>query len=69
MQNVVALHPQKTGEHVSDGVIAHVAHVYAARRIGEHLQKKKFFAGGIFLDAEKLFTFPVFLPLFLYSFR
>ena len=38
MKHVVAVHPHITGERVADRVVAHVAHVQRAGRVGEHLQ-------------------------------
>ena len=38
VQHVVAARAHEAGEHVAHGVVAHVPHVDAPRRIGEHLQ-------------------------------
>ncbi len=34
----MALHPHVARERVADGVVAHMAHVQLARRIGQHLE-------------------------------
>ena len=47
VQHVVALHALVAGDHVADGVVAHVAHVELARRVGEHLQAVVLGPGGI----------------------
>ena len=38
LQHVLALHALVAGDHVTDGVVAHVAHVQLAARVGEHRQ-------------------------------
>ena len=38
MQHLKALHPLVAGQHVAHRVVAHVADMDAARRVGEHLQ-------------------------------
>ena len=38
LQHAVAAHLVPAGEHVADGVVAHMAHVQLARRVGEHGQ-------------------------------
>ena len=39
MKHVESAHALVARDHVSDGVVPHVAHVYPARRIGKHLQQ------------------------------
>jgi|GEM_PF-2182218 len=38
LQHVVALHAVVAGEHIADGIVAHMSHVQLARRIGKHRQ-------------------------------
>ena len=61
LQHVFAAHPLVAGDDVADGVVAHVPHVQAAGRIGEHRQAVEFFARGVSHGAERLVFFPGFL--------
>ena len=61
LQHVFAAHPLVAGDNVADGVVAHVPHVQAAGRIGEHRQAVEFFARGVSHGAERLVFFPGFL--------
>ncbi|OPZ59574.1 MAG: hypothetical protein BWY87_00937 [Deltaproteobacteria bacterium ADurb.Bin510] len=62
MQHVETLHALVARHDVADGVVAHVAHVDAARGVGEHLQQVVFGLGGVFGDLEKLVALPGLLP-------
>ena len=53
----------KTREHVTNGVIAHVAHVQLARRIGEHGQAVVLGLGAVFGGFERVTVVPKFLCL------
>ena len=61
LQHVFAAHPMVAGDDITDGVVAHVPHVQAAGRIGEHRQAIEFFARGVDHGAESLVFFPGFL--------
>ena len=61
LQYVFAAHPLVAGDNVADGVVAHVPHVQAAGRIGEHRQAVEFFTRGVSHGAERLVFFPGFL--------
>ena len=38
MQDIISLRHFETGDHIAHGVIAHMSHVNASRRIGKHFQ-------------------------------
>ena len=59
LQHVLAAHALVTGDHVANGIIAHMSHVQAAAGIGEHGQTVEFFPRRIFTDLETA----VFLPI------
>jgi hypothetical protein len=61
LQHVEALHAVVARQHVADGVVAHVAHVQLARRVGEHGQAVVLGFAAVFAGAEDLFFFPVLL--------
>ena len=65
VQHAEALHPTHTGDHIGDGVVAHVAHVQVAGGVGKHGQGIVFrlirFLGGLI---QTLLS-PSLLPLFL----
>ncbi|MCY1184915.1 hypothetical protein D9M73_256480 [compost metagenome] len=63
MQNVLALHALVAADHVADGVVAHVAHVQLAARVGEHRQAVELVLAGDFLDAEGVVFVPELLGL------
>ena len=50
---------------IAEGVIAHMAHMDASRRIGKHLQHIVFFPIVIDLDPETVTGFPDLAPLIL----
>ena len=63
MQHVEAAGALVAGDHVALGVVAHVAHVDAPRRIGEHLEHVVFGPRLIHAGAEGLALLPGLLPL------
>ena len=63
VQHVEAAHPLEAGEHVADGVDAHVAHVDAAGRIREHLEAVVLRPAGVLGHLELLGVLPDRLPL------
>ena len=62
MQHVIAVHVQVPGQHVGDGVIAHVTHMELARGIREHLQTVELLLVRIFRYVKYVFVLPDFLP-------
>ncbi|MNR62969.1 hypothetical protein D3C85_1851300 [compost metagenome] len=62
MKHVEAPGALVAGDDVADRVVAHVAHVDAPGRIGEHLEHVIFFARIIVLGLEDLAVFPFLLP-------
>ena len=68
MKRVEAAHALVARHHVTDGIIAHVTHVDAARRIGKHFENVVFRLGGVLADLKRLLGFPDALPFFLYGF-
>ncbi len=65
MEDVVAPHGVKSGDYIANGIIAHMAHVQAARWIWEHLEAVVLGLAGIFFDLIKAVLFPVSLPFVL----
>ncbi len=63
MQHVEALGALVARDHVALRVVAHVAHMDAPRRIGEHLQHVVFRPGAIHDGAERLALVPDLPPL------
>ncbi|MCY1497244.1 hypothetical protein D9M68_312040 [compost metagenome] len=63
LQHVPAVHALVAADHVADGVVAHVAHVQLAARVGEHRQAVELVLAVGFLDAEGVVFVPVFLGL------
>ena len=61
LQHVVALHAVVAGEHVADGVVAHVPHVQLARGVREHRQAVVLGLVAGFHGAEGLRFVPEFL--------
>ncbi len=62
VQHVVAARAHEAGEHVAHGVVAHVPHVDAPRRIGEHLQHVVFRARVVVPRGEDAPLVPHLLP-------
>jgi hypothetical protein len=62
MQNIKAQRTLEARNHIAHRIIAHVAHVNATRRIGEHLQDIIFGARMIFDSFETVGTRPGLLP-------
>ncbi|MCY1221075.1 hypothetical protein D9M72_331190 [compost metagenome] len=62
VQHVEAAGALVARHHVTHGVVAHVAHMDAARRIGEHLEHVVLFARIVVLGLEDLVLFPFLLP-------
>jgi hypothetical protein len=59
LHDVVAEHLVETREHVADRVVAHVAHVQLARRVGEHRQAVVLGPAGVFDGARGVRLVPV----------
>ena len=57
-----ALHPPVAREHVAHGVIAHMAHVDAPRRIGKHLEHVGLGLVAAAVGNERTLLFPARLP-------
>ena len=53
LQDIPALHPLETADHVADGVVAHVAHVQRTGRIRQHRQAIVFRARCVLLHLER----------------
>jgi hypothetical protein len=62
MEDVVSPHHLESGDDVADGIIADVAHMNPARRIGVHFQGVEFGPGGILGGGEGVLFVPHFLP-------
>ena len=69
LQHVVAFHAVIARQHIPYRVVAHVAHVQLARRVGEHGQTIVFWPGGVFRGAKALRVFPMLLSFRLDDFR
>jgi len=54
MKDVVAVHPHIAGEGVTDGVVAHMAHVQDAGGIGQHFEDVVFLLGSVGLGGVEL---------------
>ena len=61
MQYVLTLHTLVARNHVGDGVVAHMAHMQLAARVGEHGEAVEFFLTAIFNDFEALVLIPILL--------
>ncbi len=59
LQHVLALHALVARDHVADGVVAHMAHVQLAGRIGEHRQAVELLAAVVFAGGEAAARFPL----------
>ncbi len=62
MQHVVAARALVAGNHIAHGVIAHMAHMDAARGIGEHLEDVVLLARVVVVGQEDVFIVPFCLP-------
>ena len=62
MQDVEALHRLVARHDITDGIVAHVAHVQVARRIREHLECVVLRATSVGLRLVDLALFPLLLP-------
>src|SRR5580704_13952766 len=64
MKHVVAVHPGIAGERVPDRVVAHMAHVQRARRVGKHLEHVVLGLGGVgFGSVKRRVLLPALGPL------
>jgi hypothetical protein len=63
VEHVLALGAVITRHDIAHGIVADVAHVNAARRIGEHLEHVIMFARIVILDDKRLTVGPNFLPV------
>ncbi|MND77976.1 hypothetical protein D3C80_696800 [compost metagenome] len=59
LQHVLALHALVAGDHVADGVVAHVAHVQLAARVGEHRQAIEGVLAGLLTHFKGFVRVPV----------
>ena len=59
---IFSAHPFISGNHITDGIVSHMAHVDFSRGIRKHLQKIIFFFRGFFQYFENIVFIPVFLP-------
>ncbi len=59
LQYVSAQHALVAGDHITDGVVTHVAHVQAATRVREHRQAVEFFFAGVGNGFEHLVLVPL----------
>src|SRR5262245_51030812 len=65
MQHVVALGTHVARDHIAHGVVAHVAHVDAPRRVWEHLKNVVFRPGVVLGGLEDAALLPLRLPMLL----
>src|SRR5450755_1449632 len=70
MKHVVAVHPHVASERVTNGIVAHVAHVEGAGRVGKHfkhiiLRLGRMGIGGV----EQGIALPTVIPLLLDALR
>ncbi len=61
LEHVKPLHAVVAGQHVADGVVAHVAHVQLPGRVREHGQAVVLGPGRVLRSAEDLFFLPMLL--------
>ena len=61
LQHVFAQHALVAGDHITNGVVTHVAHVQAATGVGEHRQAIELFFIGVGDGFKNLILFPVVL--------
>ena len=59
LQDIAALHALVAGDHVADGVVAHMPHVQPPAGIGEHGEAVVFFPPRILGDPEGPVRFPI----------
>src|SRR2546429_213193 len=64
VQDIVAAHRLEPCQHVPDGIVTHMAHVDAARGVGEHLQAVELGTRGVFGHTEGLLLSPFPLPFY-----
>src|SRR6266498_5204811 len=69
MQHIESLEALVPGERVTNGIVAHMAHVQEARRIGQHFQTVELGPGIVVASLERACFLPKLLPLLLYFFR
>jgi hypothetical protein len=62
VKHVEALRALKASDHVAHGVIAHMPHVDAPRRVGEHLEDVAFGKGGLIDGGKDVAPAPDILP-------
>ena len=67
VQYIKAPHGAETGNHIANGIVAHVAHMQIAGGIREHLQYIGFGFGRINLAFKSVVLFPVLLPFLFYG--
>ena len=58
LQHVLTLHALIAGNHITDGVVAHMAHVQPPARVGKHAQAIEFFPCLVLADFERLLVMP-----------
>jgi len=58
LHDIKALHLVKTGQYIANRVVAHMAHVQLARRVGEHRQAVILGLAAVFNGFENLVLFP-----------
>ncbi len=63
VQHLEAGHGGLPGDHVTDGVVAHVAHVDVTRRVREHLKDVLLGLGGVLGRVVEPLALPLGLPL------
>ena len=61
-----ALHPLVSGNDITNGVVADMAHVQMATGVGKHRQAVEFFLRRVFAHLKSLLVVPVCLGLLLY---
>ncbi len=59
LQHVLAQHALVAGDHVANGVVAHMAHVQSPAGIGEHRQTVELFAARLFAHGEGPLLIPI----------
>ena len=66
LQHIAALHAHEARQHIADGVVAHMAHVQTSRRVREHGQAIKLFAGRVLVGDVSALGLPIGLCAALY---
>ncbi len=64
MEHIKSAHPFIAGNYVADYIVAHMAHMYVAGRIGEHLEAVEFVERCLLFHGKKPLCFPYILPFF-----